>query len=147
MSRSGTTRRRITGWLLWAIPLSVAFAPRPLTAAAQEISVCNVPIQAQVYNGPHAGLVLSGSLQLVIEASGSTNGLLQTEQGETLAATGQTTGRMLGLLLNLPDGTHVSAVGTADADLQTCQFSIIFGPLVGPAADDSGSWTGVAPSA
>jgi hypothetical protein len=85
-------------------------------------------------------LTVAGSLQLVIDPSGSTSTLLQHDDGTQTGGVGQVTGRTLTILLNLPDGTHISGIGTADSDIRACHFGVIFGPLVGPDLDDSGSW-------
>jgi len=114
-------------------------AVQPPVAASQALATCALPFHAHVYNGPHAGLLLSGTLQLAIDDSGSTTGILQTSD-HSIGVIGQVTGRTLAVLLNLANGTHISAVGTADDDIRGCQFGVIFGPLVGPDLDDSGSW-------
>jgi hypothetical protein len=109
-------------------------------ASGQVLATCGFLFHAQVYSGPHTGLVLSGNLQLAIDASGSTNAIVQTDDGNTYGAVGQVSGRNLALLISYGNGAYLSAVGTADDEIRDCHFGVIFGPLVGPDLDDSGSW-------
>src|SRR5207248_3519211 len=106
----------------------VLTAGQAQVAAGQALATCGFPFHAHVYSGPHTGLMFSGTLQLAIEGSGTTNGVLQTDDSNSIGAVGQVSGRTLASLLNLADGTHISAVGTADTDIRDCHFDVIFGP-------------------
>jgi hypothetical protein len=128
------------GCVLAAVLVCAIAAAQAPVAAGQALATCGFPFHGQVYNGPHSGLVFSSTLQLAIDASGSTDAVLQTDDGDSIGAVGQVNGPTLTILFNLSNGTHISAVGTADSDIRTCHFVTIFGPLVGPDLDDSGSW-------
>jgi hypothetical protein len=123
---------------------TMAQAAEP-TDATQPVAVCTFPMHAQVYQGTNRGLILSGNVTISIEASGNAFGVLAEEDGSQRGLVGQVTGRMIALLMDV-DGDHVSGFGVADNDVQRCGFTTIVGALVGPAADDSGSWSAAMPA-
>ena len=138
---AGTQSRSIVAVLLalaGTALLTVVRVPVPADAR-QAAAVCTFPFYAQVYQGPDTGLVLRGNVTLSIESSGNAFGILSEDDGTQVGVVAQATGRMLSMLLQAGGG-DLSVVGTAESEVRACGFTTIFGPLVGPAIDDSGSW-------
>jgi len=131
------------GALTGAILLLVVIGTPAAVGAQEAAAICTFPFYAQIFQGQDTGMVLHGNVALSIEPSGHAFGILSEEDGTQVGFVGQVTGRTLSLLLAV-EGGHLSGVGIADSDVRACGFTTIFGPLVGPAIDDSGSW-GVVP--
>lgn len=111
-----------------------------VTAAAQSSVSCRIQdFEATVHYGPDAGLSLGGVLTLQLDASGDTHGTLVRADGSQVNVVGQVTGRAINLALDLGNGRRVVGVGTADADIRSCQGAI-GGQLSGPEPGDLGDW-------
>lgn len=127
-------------------------------AAAQDDNETRVtlPFELSVRQGPSAGLTQQGILALAIAGDGAINRgvfvpVVDGQAGDAINVTGQTTGRAVNLLFQLPAGA-VYGVGVAQDDLRTAAglFDVntgtlsrpfsMGGPFVGPQAGDSGDW-------
>ncbi len=127
------------GFVVIAAAALFLVASRPSVAVAQTSAICTFPFYAQVFQGPNTGMVLQGNVTLSIEPSGYAGGILTEDNGTVGGLAGQATGRALSILVDV-GSDHFAAIGVADGDVRDCGFTRIFGSLVGPAIDDSGSW-------
>jgi hypothetical protein len=85
-------------------------------------SVCVVPFEASVRQGPSAGLALQGVLTLQVESDGRIDtGAFALADGSTIPVVGQAHGRAINLFLDLGDGTFIAGVGTAQYAIRECR--------------------------
>lgn len=110
------------------------------TSVAGTATRCLLPFEATVRRGPSAGLALTGTLSLAIDARGTAWGILALPDGAGDLVVGQGDGRAVNLLVTLADGRVVYGVGVAEHDVRDCTGAM-GGPLVGPQPGDAGDWS------
>lgn len=107
--------------------------------AAADVIKCTVNFEATVHQGPNVGLSLAGPLALEVDSTGNLTGVLTTNGGTYIQATGQAVGHSINLVFDLGDDKHIFGVGSLENNIQECKGAI-GGPFTGPEPGDSGDW-------
>ena len=126
---------------LSAMLMLSACQPRATPPPPLEATACGGRFEATVRQGPSAGLVFVGQLEVQAAPSGQAKAVLRLRDGTTLPATGHVTGQALNLIFVVRQDTYLFGVGTSQRDFHECA-GIWGGPFVGPEQGDIGDWVG-----
>jgi hypothetical protein len=153
--RDPSRRRFLAGVSLGTLGATLSATPLAASAtsvARQEASPAAqagaarllMDFRATVRQGPHAGLILQGILDLPLTDTGAVDaGVLTQPDESTLPVVGQITGRSVSLLFNLGEAGLVYGVGTSQFPANV-GGGVLGGPFVGPGDGDSGDWAATA---
>jgi hypothetical protein len=100
---------------------------------------CGGDLEATVYHGPSAGTKLKGKLDFQIDAAGSLEGSLVTEDGGAIPVVGQVNGRAVNLVFEVSEEHYIFGVGAGEAPIYQCT-GYMGGGFTGPQPGDSGDW-------
>lgn len=113
---------------------------RGIASAMTADGLCGMLFEVAVRQGPSAGARLRGILKIGADATGAVTGTLMAADGTILPVVGQATGKAITLFFDGGTAGQLYGVGVINGDLATCAISDMGGPVVGPAAGDSGDW-------
>jgi len=105
---------------------------------------CASEFRADVRQGPHAGMSVTGTLVLMPRPAGGVAAFLAhpgQEGDEPMEVPATLTNGQLTLTFAVPEGTIVGS-GPFDGDYESCPEELL-GDLTGPVSGDSGDWAGL----